>query len=433
MAKKLTAKNAVPCAGLLGGEGFRPKCPNCGNESQNVISILGVIEPTDQSVVCRNCGKDYVVSFSYENTKKTVLKKLTYRQGNTYHHKGNFIVPVPDGYHTELHGSDDNEKWTFSVPNDYPLSENHIDAKPYSFGITEKPAGVFPWLTFDMLDVFGDYLQSERALNPDSSVRKYINPHHCAFLYQGYRAPLWYKITGFLFTGTSSYQFHVYANFDTPIELNDDDDDAFDEIATEWMNNITYLGEEPGTTTKRKASAKEGTSTQSKPHSKQKANSNYLFPTYDVNDARQRILKKNCQKGRKPGQCDLCLTIPNEELARNETAVKQFWYTCDLYSEDYAAHVSELQKIAADISKLFVDDPIIPRRDLELYSGNIHDIFSYHALRSFVWTSRTWCKKNKKLLSDFTLEDSLALSLFIAERDGLNYNKIDDKSPQIGS
>ena len=83
--------------------------------------------------------------------------------------------------------------------------------------------------------------------------------------------------------------------------------------------------------------------------------------------------------------------------------------------------------------KLFVDDPIIPRRDLELYSGNIHDIFSYHALRSFVWTSRTWCKKNKKLLSDFTLEDSLALSLFIAERDGLNYNKIDDKSPQIGS
>ena len=48
MAKKLTAKNAVPCAGLLGGEGFRPKCPNCGNESQNVISILGVIEITDQ-------------------------------------------------------------------------------------------------------------------------------------------------------------------------------------------------------------------------------------------------------------------------------------------------------------------------------------------------------------------------------------------------
>ena len=433
MAKKLTAKNAVPCAGLLGGEGFRPKCPNCGNESQNVISILGVAKPGDMEILCRNCGKDYVVSFSYENTKKTVLKKLTYRQGNTYHHKGNFIVPVPDGYHTELHGSDDNEKWTYSVPNDYPLSENHIDAKPYSFGITEKPAGVFPWLTFDMLDAFGDYLQSERAFDPDSSVRKYINPHHCAFLYQGYRDPLWYKITGFLFTGTSSYQFHVYANFDTPIELNNDDDDAFDEIATEWMNNITYLGEEPGTTTKRKTSAKEGTSTRSKPHSEQKANNNYLFPTYDVNDARQRILKKNRQKGRKPGQCDLCLTIPNEELARNGTAVKQFWYTCDLYSEDYAAHVSELQKIAADISKLFVDDPIIPRRDLELYAGNIHDIFSYHALRSFVWTSRTWCKKNKKLLSDFTLEDSLALSLFIAERDGLNYNKIDDKSPQIGA
>lgn len=76
MAKKLTAKNAVPCAGLLGGEGFRPKCPNCGNESQNVISILGVIEPTDQSVVCRNCGKDYVVSFSYG---PYLLGKLTNR------------------------------------------------------------------------------------------------------------------------------------------------------------------------------------------------------------------------------------------------------------------------------------------------------------------------------------------------------------------
>lgn len=89
--------------------------------------------------------------------------------------------------------------------------------------------------------------------------------------------------------------------------------------------------------------------------------------------------------------------------------------------------------MATDISRIFADDSVIPRRDLELYAGNIHDIFSYHALRSFVWTSRTWCKKNKKLLSDFTLEDSLALSRFIAERDGLNYNKIDDKSPQIGS
>ena len=103
MAKKLTAKNAVPCAGLLGGEGFRPKCPNCGNESQNVISILGVAKLGDMEILCRNCGKDYVVSFSYENTKKTVLKKLTYRQGNTYHHKGNFIVPVPDGYLSLIH------------------------------------------------------------------------------------------------------------------------------------------------------------------------------------------------------------------------------------------------------------------------------------------------------------------------------------------
>lgn len=203
---------------------------------------------------------------------------------------------------------------------------------------------------------------------------------------------------------------------------------------TEWLNNITYLGEESTITTKRNTSAKESTSTRSKPHSEQKATNNgYLFPTYDVNDARQKILKKNRQKGRKPGQCDLCLTIPDDELSQNETAVKQFWYTCNLYSEDYAVHVTELQKMATDISRIFADDSVIPRRDLELYAGNIHDIFSYHALRSFVWTSRTWCKKNKKLLSDFTLEDSLALSRFIAERDGLNYNKIDDKSPQIGS
>ena len=428
MAKKLTAKNAVSCAGLLGGDGFRPKCPNCGYESQNMISILGVAKPEDQEILCRSCGKVYKVSFSYEDMKTPTQNRVTYLQGNVYLHEGGIKVPVPDGYHAQPHGSGDNTAWGYSVPDNYPLSKNHIDAHPFSFGISQKPSSTIPGFKLYMIDALTTYLISEGILPPDGMVKRRICPNRCAFIYHEYWDSLWLKINGFLYAGDALYQFHAYENFDTPRIANDYDKDAFEDIVIDWMDRVAYIGDENLTTEKETVSAP-----LKKRNKSSTADNDSRYPTYDVNDARQRILKKNRQKGRKPGQCDLCLTIPNEELARNGTAVKQFWYTCDLYSEDYAAHVSELQKIAADISKLFVDDPIIPRRDLELYAGNIHDIFSYHALRSFVWTSRTWCKKNKKLLSDFTLEDSLALSLFIAERDGLNYNKIDDKNPQIGS
>ena len=451
---KMAPQNNIINAVQLQNGSFQPICPNCKHKSQNQIMLFG--DCAESTLICKNCGNQYNVSISHcsdnstshlldcrdsnERTKKKASSgKLKPPTGKPKHIDFGggvqFDFPVGFGFSSEkdtsgeersviTYGEYKNEvgdsefqfKCSVELITD---SENRIEAFKHKkedllqYGqlngkhtITLCGVGV-PLSLFGMtmnMQTIIAYIDVADGLSICLTAHDQIKDKENTYLYTG------------MYEVLKAISIHG-----EKLVLNGLSASAIEDIA-----GISFDGT-------KKASHKGSKEEANTSRSIRKSGHEYTFPTYDVNDARQRILKKNRQKGRKPGQCDLCLTIPNEELARNGTAVKQFWYTCDLYSEDYAAHVSELQKIAADISKLFVDDPIIPRRDLELYAGNIHDIFSYHALRSFVWTSRTWCKKNKKLLSDFTLEDSLALSLFIAERDGLNYNKIDDKSPQIGS
>lgn len=78
MSRKLKAVNAVEGKSPFGGVSFTPKCPSCGRLSQNSMTPFG--SPSSIPILCRNCGKRYEVSFSYEeDTSNSIrLEKVTY-------------------------------------------------------------------------------------------------------------------------------------------------------------------------------------------------------------------------------------------------------------------------------------------------------------------------------------------------------------------
>ena len=133
-------------------------------------------------------------------------------------------IPVPDGYHYDQCGTGVNMGWSYIVPCNVSLGEHHIDAQPYSFGITSNPVSHAPFES-KHIEAFKQVFISGGLLDEDVLVDTFTVSDHCAFLYQNWydsAANLYNKINGFLLAGNDVYQFHIYANHTEPISQDED-------------------------------------------------------------------------------------------------------------------------------------------------------------------------------------------------------------------
>ncbi len=247
MGKRLKAVNAVRCGSILGNS-YRPICPNCGQASQNTMTVFGEMGP--QKLFCRGCGNRYEVSFTYEEATPQ-LPSVSYAAGRSYSLNGNVSVPIPDGYHLQAVGSGDNAGWSYTVPESYPLSANHIEAVPYAFGISAMPISKYPNFHSDLLDGFSAFFIQNGFFDENINVNKYIRTQRCAFQYQLWHntgGSLWHKAKGVLYAGDEIYQFHVCFSLgreDVTGSFSDFDAiaDEFEEMINRWMDKVVYLGE----------------------------------------------------------------------------------------------------------------------------------------------------------------------------------------------
>lgn len=247
MGKRLKAVNAVRCGSTFSNS-YRPICPNCGQASQNTITVFGEMGP--QQLFCWGCSNRYEVSFTYEEATPQ-LPSVSYAAGRSYSLNGNVSVPIPDGYHFQAVGSGDNAGWSYTVPESYPLSANHIEAAPYAFGISAMPISKYPNFHSDLLDGFSAFFIQNGFFDESIYVNKYIRSQRCAFQYQlGHNTEgnLWHKAKGVLYAGDEIYQFHVCFSLggeDVTGSFSDFDAiaDEFEEMINRWMDKVVYLGE----------------------------------------------------------------------------------------------------------------------------------------------------------------------------------------------
>ena len=202
--------------------------------------------PSSIPILCRNCGKRYEVSFSYEeDTSNSIrLEKVTYHNKMFFRDIDSLSLPVPDGYHYGEDGSEENAGWAYIVPEDVSLSDNHYDARPFSFGVTVRPAGRWPFeFEADKIAAFRNVFLSHGYLSSDVGVDDLVVSDHCAFLYQTWingNDKTYIKVNGLLFAGNDIYQFHIMANHSEEIGGDEDFVDAFLELCRDWMRRVRF-------------------------------------------------------------------------------------------------------------------------------------------------------------------------------------------------
>lgn len=181
-----------------------------------------------------------------ENREDTIA----FYHKNSFTHGSGLEIPVPDGYHYMQFGYGLNQGWSYIVPQDVSLHANHIDAKPYSFGVTTSPVSHIAFESKN-IEAYKQVFLSAGHLTPGVLVDSFTISAHCAFLYQN-----WYdtedkyynKINGFLFAGNDVYQFHIYVNHTVPIGHDENTISAFLEVGRAWMRQVALQEDKEETT-----------------------------------------------------------------------------------------------------------------------------------------------------------------------------------------
>lgn len=171
---------------------------------------------------------------------------LTFKSGKTVELQDGICVAVPDGYHYSKVGSGDNQNWAYVVPENYSLSLNHIDAKPYSFGLTPAVAQLPVETTADKFESFKAFLAGNQLIDTNVSVYQLSCCEHGLFIYQQwYDAydPTYNKINGFLFAGTGMYQIHFFLNRDDNNACTNEAAQEFRVACNDWMSRTSFAGE----------------------------------------------------------------------------------------------------------------------------------------------------------------------------------------------
>ena len=180
--------------------------------------------------------EDVAQSWWVDNKEDT----LTFNNKECFDIGNGLKIPVPDGYHYKQPGIGVNAGWSYVVPCDVSLDENHIDAQPYSFGITSDPVSHVPFES-KHIEAYKQVFISGGHLDGGVLVESFTVSDHCAFLYQNWydsEDNLYNKINGFLFAGNDVYQFHIYVNHTEPISQDEDTIAAFLEVGRAWMRQV---------------------------------------------------------------------------------------------------------------------------------------------------------------------------------------------------
>ena len=243
---KASLINCFMVEGLL-DKRYRPVCPKCGKESQNTIELFGK-GPHKTSLTCRNCMKTYDVEIGYTQSCEDAL---TYHQGNTFNIDEDYIIAVPDGYKASIEYGGVNDKWVCIVPKFYDLSQNHVDAEPFSIGVSSL--NVVDRLIPNPQNFNTDYKQLLIALMLHNGMLDNSQDYSfcditkdCVAVYQkGIDGPLstYLKVRGFICAGSNIRMFHFFANYEAPITDIDGEFDYFEKIISEWLKKTVHVGE----------------------------------------------------------------------------------------------------------------------------------------------------------------------------------------------
>ena len=201
-----------------------------GNESQPPSA--GEDESSNKKTQSRQTVKKKSIGLSYTANTYAIIDDKLY-------------LPVPDGYHYKSEGNGVNANWCYIVPKDVPLTANHIDAKPFSFGVTTQ-SGKIPF-DAENIEVVKLFFIEKGFLDGNVMVDQFICSKHCAFLYQNWTdtADATYnKINGFLFAGDRFRQFHIYVNHNSEIAYRQSTIDSFLKAAAAWMKKVYLDGDE---------------------------------------------------------------------------------------------------------------------------------------------------------------------------------------------
>ena len=189
--------------------------------------------------------------------------KITFESNQYFLLNDKVNVPIPDGYHFTDSGTGENAGWFYIVPNDVPFEENHIDAKPLSFGITANKIGDFPF-DVEKLEAIKQFMIANGHLDETITVYQVICSEHCCFLYQNWTNPsdaTYNKINGFLFAYDELYMFHAFANHTENIAHEEKTIYAFEATAVSWMEKTYLIDEAPNKEKRRIPATAEGVST----------------------------------------------------------------------------------------------------------------------------------------------------------------------------
>ena len=143
------------------------------------------------------------------------MKALSYNQ-NTSFRFNDLIIPVPDGFHHSLNDEGPNINWIYIVPKEYDLSKNHIDASPYSFGISKEPVSSLPAnCTVDQRERVHQTFANFGMLDLGMLLFQAVSDH-CWLAVNADFLPgrEWNKMKGLLFSREKVFQFHMYINYD---------------------------------------------------------------------------------------------------------------------------------------------------------------------------------------------------------------------------
>lgn len=180
------------------------------------------------------------------------MEKLSFSLKNKYNYETGIVLPIPDGYRC-ICGEGVNAGWCCIVPESFPVGGNHIDAKPFSFGVTLNPIIEIPESIMGediktKVDIIVNLFVSRGVIDQSVEIRKTISSANCAFIFQNWineDDKTFNKTNGFVIAGKNLYQFHAFANHNEEISCDDRTIEEFLKTVNEWMKNVSIENDEP--------------------------------------------------------------------------------------------------------------------------------------------------------------------------------------------
>lgn len=170
-----------------------------------------------------------------------IMKDLKYSNERIMIHDLSLAVPI--GYKANENEAGENQNWHIIIPEDYSEVDNHIDAKPFGFGIVKTSTKINGrFFDYEEMYLYKDFLFNTGGLNPQVFVFEKFISSTIGALYQVFEDSnehMWLMARGFIFHFDEFFQFHIYENYDNPYLPHDETTiNKFESNVNEWLSKI---------------------------------------------------------------------------------------------------------------------------------------------------------------------------------------------------